>query len=107
MAQNDANHTPPRQVVLEETIRNTPPQERLGLRRSEILENQRTKPPKERIGYIKRDSTRSRQTHLRAAKSIPAPKPVQNQIGGFIFPTGKHNSTDSEDKYKETPGNKE
>jgi hypothetical protein len=94
VAQNDANHTPPRQVVLEETIRNTPPQERLGLRRSEIRENQRTKPPKERIGYIKRVSTRSRQTLPRAAKSTPAH-------------AGEDYSTDSEDEYKESPGNKE
>jgi hypothetical protein len=94
VAQDDANQTPPRRVVLEETIRNTPPQERLGLRRSEIRENQRTKPPKERIGYIKRDSTRSRQTLLRAAKSTPAH-------------AGEDYSTDSEEEYKESPGNKE
>ena len=42
--------TPPRTVVLEETIRNTPVQERVGLKRSEVRKNQRTKPAKEGLG---------------------------------------------------------
>jgi hypothetical protein len=49
---------------------------------------------KERIGYIKRDSTRSRQTLPRAAKST-------------TVHAGKDHSTDTEDEYKESPGNKE
>ena len=97
-------------MVLEETIRNTPPQDRLGwaeMKRSEILENQKTKPPQERIGYIKKEPTGSRQTHPRAAKKIPAPKLVRNQIGGFIFHTGKDYSTDSEDDHNGPSGDKE
>jgi hypothetical protein len=77
------------------------------MKRSEILENQKTKPPQERIGYIKKEPTGSRQTHPRAAKSTPAPKPVQNQIGGFIFHTGEDYSTDSEDDHNGPSGDKE
>ena len=77
------------------------------MKRSEIIKNQKTKPPQERIGYIKKEPTGSRQTHPRAAKKIPAPKPVQNQIGGYVFHAGEDYSTDSEDDHNGPSGDKE
>ena len=97
--QEAVDRTPPRRVILEETIRNTPPQDRLGwaeMKQSDIIENQKTKPPKERIGYVKEEPSGSRQTHPRAAKKTP--KPVQNQIS---------DSSDSEDDQKGPSGEKE
>ena len=120
--------TPPRTVVLEETIRNTPVQERVGLKRSEVRKNQRTKPAKEGLGtkpsnfrqahdspgeagtsnqrFSQRkscstwDTARSRQRLPRAAKSYPLPESEQNRIGGFAFPNCDVETSDFEDEYK-------
>ena len=50
MVQDDAQQTPPRKFIFEETLRNTPVQERVGLKNSDKREAQRTKPAKERLG---------------------------------------------------------
>lgn len=50
MVQDDAQQTPPRTVIFEETVRNTLVQERVCLKNSEKREAQRTKPAKERLG---------------------------------------------------------
>ena len=48
--QENVQQTPPRTVVFEETIRNTPVKQRVGLKNSEKREAQKTKPAKDRLG---------------------------------------------------------
>jgi hypothetical protein len=108
--QEDVEQTPPRSVILEEVIRDTPPKDRLGwaeMKQSEILENQQTKPARERTGYVKEEPSGPRRNHPRAAKKIPAPKPVQNQIEGYVFHVGEDYSSDSEDDQNGPSGEKE
>ena len=68
VVQDDAQQTPPRTVIFEETIRNTPVQERVGLKNSEKREAQRTKPAKERLGTKPSDF---RPAHDGLGKQVP------------------------------------
>ena len=95
--QEDVERTPPRSVILEEVIRDTPPQDRLGwaeMKQSEILKNQKTKPARERTGYIKEEPSGPRRNHPRAAKNNPKPMQISD-------------SSDSEDEQDEPLGERE
>ena len=95
--QEDVEQTPPRSVILEEVIRDTPPKDRLGwaeMKQSEILKNQKTKPARERTGYIKEEPSGPRRNHPRAAKNNPKPMQISD-------------SSDSEDEQDEPSGERE